>query len=300
MKFYIKPGHYVTVDSKDSDQKNIIRIIGEDRKHPGNWLTSEKRSISEYELQNYYVPFHTAPSNKVLVTPSAKPPPFGDIESIQVPDILPDDPPAPTPAPTPTPAPKPVTASASTKKSRSPEARVAQYFADASHPVQLIEDTIMNKCSVKTLDSQGYSYKDPEIEIKLKFRIGYDLPMLKECIRILSLDYMYIAKAITKQLVYNEDTKEMNENLFIDLNHEIIELLNPYHIQPYTPDLVNLPVHIAPVDFPLVDDPAPAPTPEAPTADPDPDPAPTPEAPAPDFDREIANLENMLNKFLLE
>ena len=51
----IKLGHYQTKMSIESEKAEIIKIIGEDVKRPGYWLTIDGESIPEYALEENYV-----------------------------------------------------------------------------------------------------------------------------------------------------------------------------------------------------------------------------------------------------
>jgi len=221
MSIIIRLGHYQEKNSLGSEKPTIIRIIGEDPKRDGYWLSQDGQKFSEYALDEQYVFLETSISENIK-----KSAPLNIFDGLEEVSNIPTKEYTEQPLLIQVPS-------------------IKNIFTEQQkiEPKIPFDISIINKINIDNLNKISMNkfgiekYRKPIIEIILPITFNYDIKKLKQTIELLELDENIILdflvdqisidnikpliKSKLKNFLLSED-EEIIEEINIQTNHEII------------------------------------------------------------------------------
>lgn len=210
MNQIIKLGHYQKTTTIDSDNPEIIRVIGESVKNPGYFNTMDNKQIPAYELEEYWTLLDTVASIKDSVKTLPKNIFAGIGEDEEVEDEEPNTNIG-------------ITLSDEAMDDFNEKTKSLNPFENVSRtklPVikkEVLEHTVIEKLRINKLNNPSNTVKQIIIPVTLNIELDYDITKLSDTIEILGLN-----KNIVVEYLLNNIKKESFDTAIRNTLNKII------------------------------------------------------------------------------
>jgi len=211
----IKPGHYQTKSSLNSESKDIIRIIGPKPGKKGFWITDDGKTIADYVLEEDYVNMNTVKNLDYVKSQEAKINIFADFEPVEIDEVIDNQ-----------------NESDETEQlfeQRNYQNNVVQINVKESvqkkyeDPKVLETKNILHKIDIDFLNQKNFDkygerpYKKEKIKFEVPLILNYNISKLETTIELLDLDVELVLDCIVKESFQNIESLLRDElrNLLI-------------------------------------------------------------------------------------